>query len=56
MEKNENGSTVRPSESDLSLAMVYSPVQRFVRLYDPDSALEHGTLFEELYKPLLEEC
>ncbi len=37
------------------LAMVYSPYQCWRMLYSPDSALKHGTLFEELYKPL-EDC
>ena len=56
MEKNENGATVRCGDSGHSLAMVYSPAQQFVRLYDVDAALKNGTLFEELYKPLEEEC
>ncbi len=34
------------------LAMVYSPYQCWHKLYTPDEALKHGTLFEELYKPL----
>ena len=33
------------------LAMVYSPMQCWRRLYTPDKALMNGTLFEELYKP-----
>ncbi len=33
------------------LAMVYSPMQCWRRLYTPSDALMHGTLFEELYKP-----
>lgn len=33
------------------LAMVYSPMQCWRRLYTPDDALVSGTLFEELYKP-----
>ena len=37
------------------LAMVYTPYQCFRMLYSIDEALRHGTLFEELYKPL-EEC
>ena len=37
------------------LAMVYSPNQCFRKMYSPDEALKHGTLFEELYKPL-EDC
>ncbi len=59
MEKNENGYTEQriPSEDDgLQLGMVYSPYQSFRMLYSPDEALSHGTLFEELYKPLLEVC
>ncbi len=33
------------------LAMVYSPLQNFVDLYDPDTALERGTLFTKLDLP-----
>ena len=33
------------------LAMVYSPMQCWRKLYTPADALMHGTLFEELYKP-----
>jgi hypothetical protein len=36
-----------------SLAMVYSPVQTWQYIYDAECALEHGTLFAELDKPLL---
>ncbi len=37
-----------------SLAMVYSPRQRFHRLYEPmEALLRRGTLFRELYKPFL---
>ena len=31
-----------------SLAMVYGEKQCFTKLYDPELALENGTLFEEL--------
>ena len=34
------------------LAMVYSPYQCWRMIYTPADALMHGTLFEELYKPL----
>ncbi len=34
------------------LAYVYSPKQRFRLLYSAPEALSHGTLFEELYKPM----
>ena len=36
------------------LGMVYSPYQCWRMLYSADDALNHGTLFEELYKPLEE--
>ena len=38
--------------SSRSLAMVYSPYQTWKMIYSPEDALSHGTLFEELYKPL----
>ncbi len=34
------------------LAYVYSPDQEFRLLYSVPEALKHGTLFEELYKPM----
>ena len=34
------------------LAMVYAPCQMFRDLYDPATALSHGTLFSELNLPL----
>ena len=37
--------------SGRSLAMVYSPCQDFVNLYEPMAALSRGTLFAELDKP-----
>lgn len=36
------------------LGMVYSPYQCWRMLYSVEDALDHGTLFEELYKPLEE--
>jgi len=36
-----------------SLAMVYSPVQVWRDIYDLECALERGTLFAELDKPLV---
>ena len=44
----------RPEEQCLTvytLAMVYAPKQCFEMLYDPASALCHGTLFKELNLP-----
>lgn len=37
---------------DMPLAYVYAPDQRFRMLYTANDALKHGTLFEELYKPM----
>lgn len=34
------------------LAYVYAPNQFFRMLYSANDALKHGTLFEELYKPM----
>lgn len=36
----------------LSLAYVYAPKQKFCMLYSAPDALAHGTLFEQLYKPM----
>lgn len=33
------------------LAMVYAPRQSFIKIFDPEAALCHGTIFEELSKP-----
>lgn len=35
----------------LPLAMVYSPMQQWRELFDPETALNHGTLFKELVFP-----
>ena len=37
---------------NMSLAYVYAPNQMFRMLYSANDALSHGTLFEELYKPM----
>lgn len=37
---------------DMPLAYVYAPNQKFRMMYSPEDALLHGTLFEELYKPM----
>ena len=34
------------------LASVYAPNQEWRMIYPVEKALSHGTLFEELYKPL----
>lgn len=38
--------------TEYPLAMVYAPCQTFRALYDPDTALNRGTLFTELDLPL----
>lgn len=37
---------------NVPLAYVYAPNQMFRMLYTANDALKHGTLFEELYKPM----
>ena len=37
---------------NMPLAYVYAPDQKFRMMYSPEDALAHGTLFEELYKPM----
>lgn len=37
---------------EMSLAYVYSPDQKFCMLFSDEQALAHGTLFEQLYKPM----
>ena len=70
MEKNENGYYIGTPSESLSdynmnirsaarphqLAMAYSPYQCWRMLYSEADALNHGTLFEELYKPLEDGC
>ncbi len=62
MDKNQNGMPILPEQNGypeqwmpvegVQLAMVYAPKQHFRMLYSAADALRHGTLFEELYKPL----
>ena len=50
---NHNGCGGRGDCLDMKhLAYVYAPDQRFRMLYSAKDALSHGTLFEELYKPM----
>lgn len=50
----ENGCAANEDESlgSRPLAYAYVPIQSFRMLYTPADALTHGTLFEELYKPM----
>lgn len=36
----------------LEPAYLYAPTQKFCMLYSASDALAHGTLFEQLYKPM----
>ncbi len=63
MERNQNG---YPTPAEMGgckendeaalfgkpLAYAYVPVQSWRRVYPEGDALSHGTLFEELYKPM----
>ena len=40
------------TSGDVSLAYVYAPKQSFCMLYSDTEAMKHGTLFEQLYKPM----
>ena len=63
MERNENGiptpvtadrcqENAEATLHDKPLAYAYVPIQRWRMLYSVEDALGHGTLFEELYKPM----
>lgn len=39
------------SLSDMPVAMAYVPWQYFREVYEPDKALQYGTIFPELNKP-----
>lgn len=47
----------RPREAwateNFALAMAYVPMQHFKNVYEPDEALQIGTLFPELNKPFM---
>ncbi len=42
-------------KTDLPLAMAYIPMQKWRDLYEPEVALERGTVFAELDKPWIGE-
>ncbi len=61
MERNLNGfpeagngcnANEAMSLGDKPLAYAYVPIQSFRMMYPVSDALSHGTLFEELYKPM----
>ena len=49
-DNTSNNATVA-SRSDKSLAMVYPVKQKWQSIYDPEIALQNGTIFEELNLP-----
>ncbi|MBO5262546.1 MAG: spore coat associated protein CotJA [Clostridia bacterium] len=50
--KNNSEVTVETCQQNKRpIAMVYGVTQCFERIYDPELALECGTIFEELNKP-----
>lgn len=53
MDQTPNAPEIQESTfpAHVSLAMMYVPFQRFENLYDPEKALERGTLFAELDLP-----
>lgn len=44
---------VSGAKNEFVLAMAYVPWQQFTTVYEPDKALEIGTIFPELDKPFL---
>lgn len=47
-----DGSASDGACDEVKLAYVYAPNQKFCMLYSAEEALKHGTLFENLYKPM----
>ncbi len=41
------------SANNFALAMAYVPMQHFKNVYEPDTALQNGTIFPELNKPFM---
>ena len=41
--------------NNMPLAMAYVPMQKWRKLYEPEVALERGTLFQELDLPFIGE-
>ncbi|HZK34937.1 MAG TPA: spore coat associated protein CotJA [Bacillota bacterium] len=38
-------------EPDMVLARAYVPMQKYGKIYSPEKALKHGSLFPELVRP-----
>lgn len=52
LSENTGGCGGEGCPHDLPLAYLYAPDQRFRMLFSATDALSHGTLFEELFKPM----
>lgn len=44
------------SRDNRTVAMAYVPWQQFGRVYEPEKALQAGTIFADLDKPFLGRC
>jgi len=52
-EPNSNGCKISFMPASPALAMAYVPMQQLEETYDPEQALDNGTLFPALNKPFL---
>ncbi|MGN0115083.1 MAG: spore coat associated protein CotJA [Acutalibacteraceae bacterium] len=52
-DESENGDMSAMPLDSLPIAMAYVPMQKWQRLYEPEVALERGTLFSELDLPFI---
>ena len=50
---NDNNTRRNSGCDDMPIAMAYVPWQRWKSTYDPEKALERGTIFPELDLPFL---
>lgn len=53
LDESGNGEISAMPLDSLPIAMAYVPIQKWQRLYEPDVALERGTLFSELDLPFI---
>lgn len=49
--ENCNRTPMKEPRGNMPLAMAYVPRQHFQEVYEPDKALQCGTIFPELNKP-----
>ena len=53
LDESGNGEISAMPLDSLPIAMAYVPMQKWQRLYEPEVALERGTLFSELDLPFI---